>query len=137
LQTVSGANTWAGPISLDSNAAIGADGVSKLTITGVISGVAASGLTKLGTGTVVFNGATSNTYQGATTVNAGVLQLNMTNAGAFAIPGDLIIGDGVNPSSADTDVVQLLADGQFNTAGNITINSTGLLDLNGHNPTVG
>src|SRR5262249_22020035 len=61
------------------------------------------------------------------------LQLNMSSSSAVAIPTDLVIGDGLNPSTADTDIVQFSVDTLFDSSKTVTINSTGLLDLNGHN----
>ena len=70
----------------------------QLTISAPIVGGAGSGLTFTG-GTLLFNSA-ANTYQGTTTVLNGNLNLNST---AVAIPGNLIIGDGVG--GANTAVV--------------------------------
>jgi fibronectin-binding autotransporter adhesin len=125
LNNVSDANTYPGAITLGSNATIGASGGS-LTITGgvtnngnlltvngagttIVNGTAISGsggLTKNGSGMLVLSSA--NTYGGATIVNGGTLQLN-TYAAAI-------------PTGANTS--------------NVSVNGSGLLDLNGNSPTI-
>lgn len=123
-----GALSFGGAINLASfNLTI--DGSYNTTITGVISG-AGGGLTKTGTGTLTISGTAKNTFTGATTVNAGTVVLAKT-AGLDAIKGTTTIGDGVG-----TDIVRLGASNQFNT-GSITINSSGLLDLNNFSDTIG
>src|SRR5262249_29398130 len=76
-----------------------------------------------------------NTYTGSTTVNAGKLLLAKTG-GAQAVQEDLIIGDGVG--GPDADVVQVTADNQLPTNAfiHLTVNSSGLLDLNNHSNTI-
>jgi autotransporter-associated beta strand protein len=81
LENVAGNNTWDGDVLLNSNASIGADGTSTLTIgdpnstRGIIREAAPpTNLTKEGTGTVLLNRA--NTYTGTTFVHQGVLELN-------------------------------------------------------------
>src|SRR5260370_18468539 len=69
-----------------------------------------------------------------TVVNEGTLMLNKTG-GATAIPGALVIGDGVG--GAGVDVVQLLTSNQIRNTAAVTINSSGLLDLNGNMQTIG
>lgn len=59
---------------------INGTGTGTLTLDDVISGT--SGLTMAGAGTTILGGA--NTYTGATTVNAGTLTLDFTQAGAPA-----------------------------------------------------
>ncbi|HEX3658961.1 MAG TPA: autotransporter-associated beta strand repeat-containing protein [Pirellulales bacterium] len=93
---------------------------------------------KAGLGTLKFSGGTSNTYNGTTEVNEGTLLLAKTG-GALAMSGALTVGDGSLASGGvDSDVVRLLGDNQLPTASAaVTVESTGLLDLNGHTLTIG
>jgi autotransporter-associated beta strand protein len=127
----SGVNTWAGDITLNTGAIFFVNATS-LLIDGAISG--AGSFTKNGLGTLTFDGTNANTYAGTTTVNAGTLLLGKT-AGLNAIPGDLVIGDDLGGINAD--VVRLLASNQIINSGDITINSSGLLDLDDHSEGVG
>jgi autotransporter-associated beta strand protein len=126
-----GVNTWAGDITINSNSIFAVNATS-LLIDGAISGPGS--FTKNGLGTLTFEGTNANTYAGTTTVNAGTLLLGKT-AGLNAVPGDLVIGDGVGGINAD--VVRLLANTQIANSGDITINASGLLDLDDHSETVG
>src|SRR5262249_6803302 len=86
---------------------------SDLIINGVLSGAAGVGFTKTrianptpppaltnpGTGTLELKGTASNTYSGTTTVNVGTLLLNVS--GGVAVPGNLVIGDGIGGPDAD------------------------------------
>ena len=113
----------------------GADvsGVPGLLITGVISG--AGGITKYGTGTVGFNGTSSNTYTGTTTINEGTLLLQST---ATPIPGNVTIGDNAGGSGfTKSDLLTLGASNQIATGATITINNSGQFNLNGFNQTIG
>ena len=78
-----------------------------------------------GPGTTRFSDV--NTYTGTTTLQSGALELG-TVAG-IAIPGDLVVGDGVG--GQDADVVRLLAASDIGNVA-VTVNSSGLLDLNGY-----
>ena len=73
IDSVLGEHSWAGSITLASNATIAVEADS-LTISGSIgeSG-GARALTKIGTGTLIFAGA--NTRTGATLINAGTLRI--------------------------------------------------------------
>ena len=103
------------------------DGTGNTTISGVVSGGAAGSVTKNGTGTLTFTGS-PNTYGGVTTVNGGTLVLSVTGS---AIPGTLTIGDGVG-----TDTVLLGASNQIANKA-VTINSSGVLDLNNNSDAIG
>ena len=151
LYNVSGANTFAGAVTLASASTIGSSvaanlltlsagitnggflltttGAGDITESGVVGGV--GGLTLGGTGNVTLSGAAANTFSGTTSVNGGVLLLNKTVANG-AIVGPLIIGDNIG-----TDTVRLLASDQIADTAAITTNLGGVLDLNNKNETIG
>ncbi|MBX9580938.1 MAG: autotransporter-associated beta strand repeat-containing protein [Gemmataceae bacterium] len=82
LNNLAGNSLWAGPIILDSNAAVGA-AADVLIITGQISDAGAGhDLSKEGVAEVRLNtaGATGNTYRGQTFVNNGVLTVGHPRA---------------------------------------------------------
>jgi len=100
------------------------NGVS-LTLLGNVSSSGA-GVTKTGTGTLVYAGPSVNGYSGTTQVSGGTLQLNVGGSSAFG--GALVIGDGTGTGSP---TVQLLQPTEIADTAPITINQGGLLDLNG------
>lgn len=125
-----GSSVWGGDITLagDSRVTTLVSGPGDgLELGGAIGGSGA--LTLEGDGTVRFTGGSgsANTYAGDTTVNAGTLELSKSIYNA-AIPGDLIIGDGVG--GADADVVRLLTTSQIPDTTRITIAGSGLFDMN-------
>jgi autotransporter-associated beta strand protein len=79
LRNVADSNTWAGAVTLaTSNAAIGVDAGSQLSVSGVIGdGANAFPLTKVGAGTLVLSSA--NTYKGGTFINGGTLSVSADN----------------------------------------------------------
>jgi len=124
LQSTGGSNAWTGNISLTNTCSFAVGIGDTLNLPGILSGPGA--VTKTGDGTLVFSGPSANTYGGATTVNQGTLALG--KAGAIAAPGPLTIGDGTG--GADADVLRLDAAQQIPTGASITVNSSGLLNLN-------
>jgi autotransporter-associated beta strand protein len=98
LENVAGNNTWDGDILLNTNASIGADGTSTLTIgdpastRGVIREAAPpTNLTKEGTGTVILTRA--NSYTGTTFVHQGALELeNSLAVGGSSAQGVVVSG---------------------------------------------
>lgn len=130
IRNVTGNNTWMGPMSLVSNSTIAVDGES-LTFSAAIGPSSARDLTKIGAGTLKLSGSSSNTYTGATIVNAGVLEL-AKSSGNDAIAGNLTVGDGTGD-----DRVILLSENQIIDDKAVTLNSSGLLHLNGLNDTIG
>ena len=116
-----------GNMSLSGNVTIAtAVGLSiantQTTLSGVISGSTGS-LTKSGTGTLLFSGGAANTFNGTTTVSAGVLSLGK-NAGFNAIAGNLVVQNGGkvafagNNQIADTATVTMSGNGSiFNGTG--------------------
>lgn len=106
-------------------------GSNNTQISGAIT--TAIAINKSGSGTLTFNSLATNTYSGNTTVSAGTLALNRTGGPNRAIPGNLIIGDGFGSG----DTVRLDSADQISEAvGNtVTVNSSGLLNLNGFSET--
>ncbi len=148
--TNSGLEEWTGDITLGSNATIGNSSgatmrlsgdidlngstltVDTADLAGIINGAAISGMgnfIKEGTSTWFMGAGTggSSTYTGSTTVNAGILNMNVS--GGTSVPGDLIINNsaiafvGSNEQITDTSAV--------------TINSSGRLDVNSFTETIG
>ena len=111
-----------------------------------ISGVG-FGITKGGDGTLTLGNfaaltvAAADSYTSTTTVNAGTLLLD--NTAGVAVPGNLVVGDslgGQSPNLVATnkaDVVQFLAGNQIATNAAVTVNSSGLLNLNNQSDTIG
>jgi autotransporter-associated beta strand protein len=116
-----------GGVSFASGSILGIDTTNaggSLTYSGNIAN-AGLGLTKLGAGTLVLNGA--NSYTGPTTVNNGTLQLNVGGgAGTLTGGGAIVIDSGGTVLGGATDAL-----GYYNhTANNgITINEGGTLSV--------
>jgi autotransporter-associated beta strand protein len=83
-------------------------------------------LTKTGGGITTFSGLSANDYTGITTIQEGSLVLKKSG-GATAIAGPLVIG-GVPGVDA---VVSLGAPNQIDDDAAVTLNVTGLLEMNG------
>ncbi|MGE3954048.1 MAG: autotransporter-associated beta strand repeat-containing protein [Parachlamydiales bacterium] len=96
-----------------------------LDITGVISGMASGGITKLGAATLRYSGGSANTYTGLTSVNAGMLELQKT-AGVNAIAGNVTVGGGT---------LTLINANQIADTSTVTVN-TGTFDLNSLSETI-
>jgi fibronectin-binding autotransporter adhesin len=110
--------------------------ITNLTLFGAISG--AGGFTKIGSASLGLFGTSANTYSGVTRVHEGVLALFKVDslvaptAARIAVPGALAVGDGVG-----TDTVGLGFNAQIQPSAQVTLMSSALLDLNGHNQTIG
>jgi autotransporter-associated beta strand protein len=86
--------TYAGPITLAADSGFG--GGQAFTVSGPVSGP--GGLTKLTANTVTFTGALS--YEGATRVNAGTLQIAGTTSGPLEVtPGAVLSPAGASPGT--------------------------------------
>lgn len=150
LRGVGGTSTITGNIDLvptnattAGNTLIGVDAGSTLIVSGVIA--SPIGLTtrliKTGAGTLQLAGTQSNIIRGEVRVLKGTLDLNKT-PGQNAFSGSLIVGDAIGGNDAAT--VRLLAANQipnldfFDVATNtITINPSGVLNLNGFSDVIG
>ncbi len=132
LRNVSGDNTWAGPITLTSNSAIGVDGGTSLIVTGDIKGGAGISLSKVGVGSLFLDSA--NDYLGPTLVQAGVL--NVGNAAALGGAG----GAGTSVAAGATLQVQgnTTVSGEALTLAGSGVNDSGALDgVSGNNTWAG
>ena len=98
---------------------------ASLALNGITAGGGA--LTKTGAGHLLFGGASNNTYAGGTTVSAGVLELNDVSLATQLVPGNLFIEAGAT--------VLLTEANQIADTAHVTVNGTGLLDLNNYNET--
>ncbi len=94
----------------------------------------AGGLIKEGPGVLRLAATANSIYFGTTRVNEGVLELAKPG-GTIAVPGDLIIGDGVG--GPGSDIVRLMGQNQIANGGTVGIASSGLLDTAGHAETIG
>jgi autotransporter-associated beta strand protein len=123
----SGASVWTGNILLNTDTFLSSSG--SLLLNGTITG--AGGFTKINTGSLTLAGINANTYSGTTRVRDGILFLDKDTTAILdgALSGPLIIGEDEVPENAD--VVRYLACCQLPDDTDITINSSGLLDLNG------
>jgi autotransporter-associated beta strand protein len=92
-----------------------------VAFTGPISGP--GGLEKVGAGTLVFSGTSTNTYAGVTTVSLGRLELNKTNASA--ISGLLVIGD--DEVVTNNATVQMLVSEQIADTATVNVRGSGVL----------
>ncbi len=124
LEARIGDNSWAGPITLGSDALIRVATNSTLALSGVISG--AGGFDKDGPGTLSFTGDKANSFSGAALVRVGELVLGRT--ATSTVPHDLVVGS--NDAGAPSANVSYTASDQV--VGNITVNRSGYLDLNSH-----
>jgi autotransporter-associated beta strand protein len=128
--------TWAGPVTLlNGTATLNVyPEANTLDVIGYIVG--AGGCTKTGAGKLRYSGAVDNLYSGPTEVREGTLELNKSSFWWAIGGGSLTIGDG--SGGANADVVRYVSAGTAQiTSIPITINSSGLLDLNDHSDTVG
>ena len=78
LQSLTGSNVWSTGVLLNQTAAIQVlPSGGYLNLRGTVSGL--GGLTTIGAGTLQFQGTNANTYSGLTTVAAGILEAGRSN----------------------------------------------------------
>jgi fibronectin-binding autotransporter adhesin len=122
-----------GDLSLGSGQTLTATGAGNIDLSGAITG--SGNLTQAGAGMLTLSGTTANSFNGATAINNGTLQLNKT-AGTNALAGGAVtIGDSLG--AANSASLTLLASNQIaDYGGLITINSDGRLNLNSQQETI-
>ncbi len=108
------ASSLSGAITLGSSSSVG--GAGNATFSGAISGSGFS-LTKVGAGTVTLSG--NNTYNGATTVSGGRLNISGTNASQISLASGTTLG------------------GIGSTTGTLTTSAGSTIALNGTTPASG
>src|SRR5207253_649261 len=127
LRNQAGANTWTGNITLGANSLLNVVGASSLSVTGTIL---TNTLTKIGTGDLTIGGGVANTS--SLTVSQGKVLLNKTGADIDSA-NNLTIGDDFGGDNADVVQIASTVVGRQRINGALTVNSSGLLDLNGMN----
>lgn len=126
LYNASGDNTWAGGIDLGStnNATIGVTNATMLIVKGVVSGNAAGGLTKTGTGALVLEGA--NTYSNGTTVSQGLLLVeNTIGSGTGAGNVSVLSGAGIGGNGTISGDLSFASGAKFEFTLNDTLKVSG------------
>jgi autotransporter-associated beta strand protein len=134
LASIGGSNSWSGTVTLATDSVITVQTNRYLNLAGTVAGPA--GFIKAQPGALILSGATANTFAGNAVVNEGTLLLDKSVTDrALPGPGELIIGD--NVGGAEADVVRELRNNQIDSSVDLTVNVSGLLDLNDHSDTLG
>jgi fibronectin-binding autotransporter adhesin len=127
--TVSGTMDWiANPMQLSGNDLTFNISSNVTFYGGPITGT--GNVIKAGTGVLRFNNSDPISYTGTTYVNFGTLELAAGNGLHNTIPGPFVVGTG--SGSPGTAIVKYLSDGQVFTNSTVTVNYTGLINLNGY-----
>jgi autotransporter-associated beta strand protein len=124
-----GTNALNLPLSLPGDLTVTVNSASSsLTTGGVISG--AGGVSKAGPGVLRFAGASPNRFTGLTRVSAGRLELAKSGGplAVPAVPGNLTINGGA---------VREILGQQIADAATVTVNTSGIFDLNNLEDTIG
>ena len=129
-----GGHVISAPIRMDKHVTVHvADALASVVLSGGIGQTGVRNFNKTGPGRVRFGAFVDNSFTGTTTVASGILELLHT-AGATAIVGPLVIGQGVPPPN--TARVTLLTNHQIANTSNVTVKRDGTLLLNGFSETV-
>ncbi len=124
--------TGTGDIKLGAgNGNLSVGDATNTTYGGIISGTGT--FSKIGTGKLTLSTSSSLTFTGTTNVSVGTLELNSNTP--TAVSNNLVIGPG--GGAANSVVVRLLQFSEIPNDGAVTVNSDGLLDLNGFSDTIG
>ena len=130
LSDSGGNHTITAPVVLASNLSVAATPGSTLTVSGPISETnAGTTLSVSGGGTLVLSG--SNTYTGATTVNAGTLQIGGGGSGEYLASPSITMSN--NATTAFNHADTLLYAGAISGSGQLVKMGSGLLALTNAN----
>ncbi|MBN8419890.1 MAG: autotransporter-associated beta strand repeat-containing protein [Verrucomicrobia bacterium] len=128
-------NPGIGYTSTPTVALLGGGGTGAVLGTITTAANTSGGLTKNGLGSLTLSGADANTFTGASTINAGELDLAKTS-GVNAIAGSITIGDGTTSA-----VLKLINADQIADTSILTFNGSGatagIFRLNNKNETIG
>ncbi|WP_221028982.1 autotransporter-associated beta strand repeat-containing protein [Actomonas aquatica] len=148
IRNISGDNTLTASLSFTGNTTIASEagsltltnqlalsnaltleGAGDITASGQITG--SSALTKNGSGTLTLSGSGGNSFSGGFNLNDGGVILNKTDGTSALGQGSINIGDG-SGAAGSASVTYQSGNQIVDYASTITINSDGLLDLNGN-----
>lgn len=121
LAASTGTSSFAGPVTLGANSNVDVAG-TQLTLSGVIGG-AGFGIAKQGNGTPVLSG--TNTYTGATNINAGMLTASGGNAISDASQVNMANVAGATLNLANSETIGNLSGGGA-AGGNVTLGANTL-----------
>ena len=146
LQVGGGTNLWTGVVNLVGNNQLGLVGevfinttsaTGTLNFSNVVSGDAK--LRKLGPGELRFTGTSSNTFTDTLQIDAGTVALAKTlgpnGTTVNAVAGPIVVGDGQGGNNVD--VLRLDGSNQIPDSKTVTVNSSGLFNLNNFTETIG
>lgn len=130
LRNLSGNNTLSGTITLNAESYVGVDGSSALTSTGAISG--GFGLTKTGTGTLILDSATANSYTGTTAITTGTLEVRRSDSLGFANATTIASGASLKVNGSGLTIAE-----NFTTTGSGVSNAGAIQNTGGNNTLTG
>jgi len=149
IRNLSGANSWAGTVTLNAASTITSDAGSSLDINGPIavnhaltvggagntlasgSIYGAGGITKSGSGTLTLDGAGAVSNAGGVTIAEGTVALAKASGANTFTGGSFVVGDGSGTDTLRLDAANQIADFQA-----VTVNSSGVFNLNNFNETL-
>lgn len=128
IRNGSASNTISGNIELNSNLAVSTVDSTTLTISGIVSGTGP--FYKEGTGLLILNGNSSNTYTGTVVIVEGTLRFNKTEASAVGSEALILVGN--NSGLNESAILEFASDDQIPNDAEVVVYMDGLFDLAGY-----